>query len=160
MVCAFGDPGQTVGRSALTSLLLPSRYLELGVPTGNTADRCKGLSGCRLLSIAILYSTFPCQRARHDAPIVIGGVTSGAYRLTCTGASFVLVKIAPRRIRLVCSHAVVSSATNTASSVGLSVLILLVRLRVVLTVALSPSTHMNASLPSPTHIPSCFSIPF
>ena len=67
MVCAFGDPGQTVGRSALTSLLLPSRYLELGVPTGNTADRCKGLSGCRLLSIAILYSTFPCQRARHDA---------------------------------------------------------------------------------------------
>ena len=36
----------------------------------------------------------------------------------------------------------------------------LVQLRVVLTVTLafSPSTHMTTSLPSPTHIPSCFSI--
>ena len=118
MVCAFGDPGQTIGLSALTSLLLPSRYLELGVPADNTADRCKGLSECCPLSIAILDSTLPCQRARR-------GITSGAYRLTCTFASFVLVKIALRRIRLVCSHAVVSSATNTASSVGSSVLILL-----------------------------------
>ena len=94
MVCAFGDPGQTIGRSTLTSLLLPFRYLELGVAAGNTADRWKGLSGYWPLFIAILESTLPCQRARHDAPIVIGGVTSGAYRLTCTDALFALLKIA------------------------------------------------------------------
>ena len=107
-----------------------------------------------------IFDFFPCQRARNDALIVIGWVTSGAYRLICTGASFVLVTIALRRTRLVCSHAVVSSVMNTASSAGSSVLIILVRLRAVLTVALafSPSTHMTASLPSPTHIPSCFSI--
>ena len=58
MVCAFGDPGQTIDRSALTSLLLPFRYLELGVPPGNTADWCKGLSGYWPLFIAIFRVDF------------------------------------------------------------------------------------------------------